>query len=213
LAAVTQKLQKAGKNMNGIENIIAHLEKDTAETIENIRAEAGRNCDKIRTDCEKEAKDAYWKRIQVGTQEAEMRISRLSSIASLEARKQILSLKQEMVNQAFDRAMERFEQLPEEQYVQFLTTLAVKGTRSGNEQLVFSAKDRSRIGKTVCINANNALANQGKNAGLTLSEKTCDIRAGLILVEGKIDINCSVETMIMQKKHELAAKVADILFS
>ena len=94
----------------------------------------------------------------------------------------------------------------------FLASLAVRASSTGNEEIILSPADRSRYGKRVATAANEALEAAGKTGGLRLSENTRNIRGGLILQNGKIEMNCSIETMLAMRRSELAGTVAEKLF-
>ena len=54
-----------------------------------------------------------------------------------------------MLSEAFEQALEKLCALPEEEYIQLLTGMVLQAVSTGREQLVFSPRDRSRIGKQV----------------------------------------------------------------
>ena len=88
-----------------------------------------------------------------GRRSAEERKARLISAAQMEGRKMSLAAKQEVLDEAFRQALEEMCSLPEEQYIQLLARLAVQASSTGREQLIFSPKDRTRIGKAVVMAA------------------------------------------------------------
>lgn len=47
---------------------------------------------------------------------------------------------------------------------------------------------------------------------LTLSAETRELAGGLILKQGDIEVNCSVDTLLELSRGELAARVAEVLF-
>lgn len=198
--------------MNGIERILERIEADSRAESEAIAAEARARCDEIRAEADRKAQAEYAERITAGAKAAEERIARLTSVAGLEAKKQILATKQEMVSLAFDRAVDMIADLDEERYTALLAALAVRGCETGEEKLVFSAADRARVGKSVCQKANAALESMGRTGRLTLAEETRNIRAGLIISAGDIEVNCSAESLVSDLRGELAAKVASVLF-
>ena len=141
----------------------------------------------------------------------------------------------------FRQALEEMCSLPEEQYIQLLARLAVQASSTGREQLIFSPKDRTRIGKAVVMAANDALVKQvapelpdaitdskvgaflGKVVNsaaaqitgtglLTLSEETRPIRGGFIMVDGPVEVNCAFEAMVRAQREQLEKPVAEILF-
>lgn len=198
--------------MNGIDKIISHIKADSDAECKAITDEASFKCEEIRAQYEKAARDEYETLISKGKQDAENRADRLSHVAELESKKQILAAKQEMVSLAFERAVQMITELPENEYIALLVQLASGASRTGSEQVILSAGDRARFGKTVCVKANEVLSAAGKPANLKLSEQTRNIRGGLILSSGDIEVNCSADALVMQLKNELSSKAAGVLF-
>lgn len=198
--------------MNGIEKIIAHIEAEAAAECRAIEEEASRKSEEIRARYEQTAADARDNIVAKGQKDAETYVDRMSHVAALEAKKQLLAAKQELVSLAFDRAVAAIRDLPEADYTAFLMHLAADSSQTGTERIILSEQDRAAFGDSVCDGANSRLTEQGRPAGLTLSDKTRAIRGGLILERGDIEVNCSIDTLIAQHKNRLASKVAAVLF-
>ena len=47
---------------------------------------------------------------------------------------------------------------------------------------------------------------------LTVSELTGDFMGGVMVKQGDIEVNCSVEKLVELSKEELAAQIAEVLF-
>lgn len=198
--------------MIGIEKIGERILADATREAEEIKAEASSESEAISKKYDQMAQDEYWEIIRQSAQKSETLMQRLKDTAAMEVKKQILAVKQEMIEKAFERSLEVLAGLPEDEYVAFLSRLAAQSSRNGRERIVMSAADRSRYGKKVCLMANEALTGQGKAAGLTLSEDTRNIRGGIILSDGNIEVNCSLEVLVEYKKNDLSGQVARILF-
>jgi V/A-type H+-transporting ATPase subunit E len=199
--------------MNGIDKITSHITAEAVAEAASILAEANAQCANIRSDFARSADEAYAKIISAGETEAALLLARLDSAAQLEVKKGTLAAKQALVSRAFEMSAGFLSSLPQERYVALLVSLAVEASRTGSEELVFSASDRSKIGATVCTDANNALKQSGRPSGLTLSDRTTNISGGFILSGGDIEVNCSVSALISQRVDELTPDVAGILFN
>ena len=198
-------------SMTGIEKITGRIEADARAEAANIAAEANAKCAEIRAEYEKKAEDAYWETLRSGVKECEDRADRLGRLAGMEARKSTLNLKQTMVGEAFDLAVKKICEMPQGDYVTAMAKLAAKAA-SGREAVAFNASDRDRCGADIVAAANVLLAEQGKPGELTLSADTRPIRAGFVLQQGDVEINCAVETLSELSRGDLAGKVAAILF-
>ena len=74
------------------------------------------------------------------------------------------------------------------------------------------AKDRAACGAKAVKAANELIAKRGLDGCLTLSDETRPMTGGLILKQGDIEVNCTVDTLLDLSRSELAARVAEVLF-
>ncbi len=228
--------------MNGIEKITERIIQDAKQEIDEITSKAQREAKEIADKYSAAAEREKEEILARGRAAASERIERLAGVAMLDAKKLELAAKQEMIDKAFDLAMDKLSQLPEEQYVALLANLAAKASHTGKEQIILSQKDRTRFGKRVVTEANAILAKKyapelpeeikdtkggavitkvvaGANAlisggaSLSLSEESRPMKGGLMLSDGDIEINCTFESQLRLLRSELATEVAGVLFS
>ena len=199
--------------MNGIEKITARITADVEAEIQAIQAESAARCEAIRASYDEQAQAEYWRLVKSSALDCEQRIQRAGRTAGMEAKKAVLALKQTLVAQAFDMAVQRLLSMPEGQYVAFLARQAATAARTGQETVAFNAGDRDRIGEKVIAAANEALTARGLAGKLQLSREALSIRGGLILQDGDIQINCAIEQLLEQYRDRLAAQVAEVLFA
>ena len=227
--------------MEGIEKITAKIAQDAQAEIGKLNAETEEKVQSILANAAAQAQQEANDIVEKGRMAAAERLERLQSASQMERRKLELGAKQEMLGEAFALALEKLCTLPEKEYIDLLTKLALEASTSGKEQLIFSKKDRAAVGKKVVMAANEALVKERSpslpeevakskvgafvdklvhnttavvtGAGmLTLSEETRDIRGGFIMVDGDVEINCAFETLVRLQREKLEKKVADALF-
>ena len=226
--------------MEGIEKITAKIAQDAQADVDKIMTETEEKVRSIMASAQTQAQEEAADIVEKGRAAADERLERLSSAAQMERRKLELASKQEVLGEAFDLALEKLCTLPEKEYIDLLTKLALEASTSGKEQLIFSQKDRTRVGKQVVLAANDALIKERApdlpeevakskvgtlmdklihnttaivtGAGLTLSEQTRDIKGGFIMVDGDVEINCAFETLVRLQREQMEKKVADVLF-
>lgn len=227
--------------MEGIEKITARIAQDADAEIARLNQQTQEQIremqDKAQAQADRERADILAR----GRRAADERLERLKSAAGMETRKLELAMKQEVLSQAFDQALDQLCALPDAEYVELLTRLVLEASSTGKEQLVFSPKDRARVGKQVVVAANEAMvkgvvpdlpeaitetkvgAFLGKVVNstaamvtgtglLTLSEETRNIRGGFILVDGDVEVNCAFETLVRLQREKLERQAAEILF-
>ena len=198
--------------MNGIEKITARIlaeaNAEAAAVIAAAQAEAG----EIGAAYEKKAQEEYQVCLRTGSVEIEQRIQRLGNTARLEAKKDILALKQELIAQAYAKAKEKILNLPEDEYVAFLAGQAGKASISGDEEIVLNAADRAKVGAKVVEAANALVKERGLTPALTLAEATADIAGGLLLRKGAVEVNCVLDSLVDMSRNSLDAEIAAVLF-
>lgn len=205
--------------MNGIEKITGQIDADVQKEIDASLDQARAQAQEIEARYESQAQTQAEAIRRKGEQDAALRQERLVDVAKLEARKTILAARQDMVGQAFDLALKKLLELPDQEYIALLAKLAVAASRTGHEQVIFSQKDRSRYGKQAVTMANDMLAKKAgpradESAGrLTLAEESRPMAGGLILRDGRVETNCSFEVLIHLQRDALSAEVARALFA
>ena len=194
--------------MNGIEKITQRIETDTQAEIDRIlgdaRAEADDITDRYQAQANNEAAELAAKNQKAAAEREE----RLVSTAQMEARKVGLAAKQEMVEKAYDLALEKLCSMPDEKYVQTVADLLVQAAPNGRGAVIFAPAERERIGEAAVRAANEKL-HGGK---LTLAEETRPLKGGFILSDGKVEVNCSFDTLVRLQKAETAGAAAKKLF-
>ena len=192
--------------MKGTEKIIAHIEADAQAQADAVLGEARQRCEAIKARFDEKAARLYSDRIREGVKACQDQEDSALRISRMEARKSVLSVKQEMVEKSFDLAVQQIVALPDEKYTAFLANLVKKAGPAGDEEIILNAADRARVGEALikAVNANGAK--------MKLSDETRDIKGGLILRRGSIETNCSVELLLELCRGELSAKLADVLF-
>lgn len=227
--------------MEGIEKITAKIIQDSETEIAQLMEQTEEKVRAIGESAQAQADRETTDTLARGRRAAEERLERLKSAAQMETRKLTLAAKQEVLGEAFDLALEKLCSMPEQEYIALLTRLALEVSSTGKEQLVFSAKDRARVGKQVVVAANEAMvkgvvpelpgaitdtkvgAFLGKVVSstaaivtgtgmLTLSEETRNIKGGFIMVDGDVEMNCAFETLLRLQRENVEKQAAQVLF-
>lgn len=137
----------------------------------------------------------------------------INSNVELEMRKDILSAKQQSIDEAFDRALERLNNLDKEEYEQIILDMIIATAESGEEELVMSEDRKNNLSPDFMKKANKALKAVGKKGNLKLSDNTRSISGGFILESNGVEINNSFGAVIRLYRDEIEPKVAEIFFN
>lgn len=194
--------------MKGIEKITARIAADAEAANDVVREESAKRIAEIRAEYEKKAQEEAAAILRSGEKEAQQMASRIERNAQLESKRDVLSIKQEMVSQAFELAKSKFAQMPQAEYVAYLSRQIVPAC-SGDGQLVLNAADKEKYGAQLEALVNVLLKGEGT---VTVAEETADIIGGFILKQGNVEVNGTIDILLELIRGELAAQVAQVLF-
>jgi len=177
--------------------IEAQAKQEAKETMDLALAEAAKKKEAVLEKAKAEGAEAY---------------RRIISTAGLEGRKKILKTKQDMVEAAFRKAMEKVTSMPDNEYQRFLEDLVVSASSKGTGEIVMSERDLKRIDKKFINNVNTRLEKSGIKGNLTLSKETIPSSGGFILKSGEIEINSTLEIIFEMIRPECESDVVKVLF-
>ena len=192
-------------SIDNLKNKIINDDKIASEKIldegkqkaKSIIDEAKRKSDGIMSDMkEKAEKD--------GKDQKERMLSR----AKLEARNNILRAKQNSIDLVLNKTLENISNMNDEEYTEFIKKLLLNSVETGDEEIIFSAKDKNRIEDSSIAE----LKSRGLKGELKISSETRDISSGFILKRGGLELNCSIDSQIRILRDSLEGEIANLLF-
>ena len=193
--------------MKGIENIAQRIREDAEREAAALRDEAEKKAAEARAAADREAQELKDSLRREGEAEARRQYDLLLAAQETEDRKQLLAAKQELVARAFDRAVEQLCAMEDGPYALLLAKLAASAAETKQEKIILNERDKARVGSRVVEEANRLTG-----GSLSLAEETRPIMGGLILSQGKIEVNCALDTLAALRRNELAGKASALLF-
>ena len=215
--------------MTGIDRIKDKILEDARLKAEAILEQAEQEVRNIMDQASAEAAQKRAELLEKASADGGQTYRRMLAVAGLEGRKRLLGAKQEMIDAAFAKAMEKVSGLPDRQYQELLEMMiaeAAAGYREPSEQAVgtdipqerfsgdvmLSEKDSARIDGQFIDNVNKRLSASGKKGTITLSEKRIRTAGGFILKIGDMEINSTFEILFGILRTQLESDVVGILF-
>lgn len=198
--------------MNAVDRICERIFADAQTQAAETGRQAERQAAELWAGWEEKI-EAERRRQQCEAQKAhDSRLAQGRSTATMAARQTLLKTKQKLVDEAFLQAGQRLLSLPAQTYTALCAHLAAEASVTGREELIFSEQERKTLGAAVTEQANRLLQEAKRPAALTLSDEMRPIRGGVIVKNGRIETNCTIEAMVEQLRPELTGKVAAVLF-
>ncbi|MBR2716317.1 MAG: hypothetical protein IKP17_05325 [Oscillospiraceae bacterium] len=193
--------------MNGIDKVAARIVADAQQEALALKSQAEEKAAALRAEADRDARLLREELRAKGEADAEKQYQLLVAAAETEAKKETLRVKQDLLGDVFRRAVDCLRAMDGERYVSLLASLAAKASESGTEQIILNPEDREKYGAAVVAEANRVSGRQ-----LTLAEETRPIVGGLILTQGRIEVNCALDTLAALRRSELAGEAAGLLF-
>ncbi|MGM0688571.1 MAG: V-type ATP synthase subunit E [Bacillota bacterium] len=196
----------------GADRIIRRILDDAGAKAETIKTEAVEKAEAVEAEAKQKAARRQEYLLEQARKEAEEQKRRIIGVAQLEARKELLTAKQELISEAFRESLDQLIDLDNNAYISIIRNMLLNLVETGTETVFCSAADLERIPDSFWKDINQELAGQGKKGELSLSKEPRDIRGGFILQAEGVELNCSFESLLAMKRDELEPEIASILF-
>lgn len=194
--------------MNGIDKITQRITQELQQETDALREQAQAQARDILKDYALQAQAVEEDLLRRGEQSAKEREESLGGTTRMEENMARLAVKQEMLDAAFDLALDKLCALGQKEKTDFLVRLVCGAVRTGKETVSFSPQDQKDLGQAVVDQANAQL----KDGQLTLAAEPQSIQGGAVLSDGAVECNCSFETILRLARTDLAQDIAKVLF-
>ena len=192
--------------------IVFQIEEEAAAEVAVILAEAKKKAD---ASAKKIIDEAHAKAQEIQEEsllDAKEAAHRQELIAELEARKNSLDSKRQILEEAYNLAAKELAQLTDEKWKKLIVAIVNNASVTGQEQLCVPAKDLDKYKNGLLLEINAALAAKGKKGELTLAEERAPFTDGILLIGKNSDVDCSFATILQEMRRKTEREVAAILF-
>ena len=192
--------------------IVFKIEEEAAAEVAVILAEAKNKAD---ASAKKIIDEAHAKAQEIQEEsllDAKEAAHRQELIAELEARKNSLDSKRQILEEAYNLAAKELAQLTDEKWKKLIVAIVNNASVTGQEQLCVPAKDLDKYKNGLLLEINAALAAKGKKGELTLAEERAPFTDGILLIGKNSDVDCSFATILQEMRRKTEREVAAILF-
>jgi len=194
LEAITDKIKE------NAEKRVAEINKEAGAEQEKIRKEAAAQAEKIKSEI---------------LMSAEAEIAREKEAAlirvKLEIKKDALSQKQGLIEDAFKKTAEKLANLNSGDYQDILKRILLKSLEDGDEDVLFSSQDEKRLDHGFFDEINKKLVSAGKKGEVKFSFSAGPISGGFIVKKERKEINSGFDVLLNSLRDNLELKVAKAL--
>jgi V/A-type H+-transporting ATPase subunit E len=186
-----------------LDAIIAKINADADERIDEIKAQAQGEIDALNADISKKLGGTVERIESSGKDKAARTEERLVSLAELASRKRMLAARQQILDKLFEEANAEMSALKKSDYQRAFSSLLGGAELSGSFEVVTSKREATWLTKK--------LLSSIKGVELSLSEENKDYGGGFVLRHGRTELNFSFSALARSARPDLERELLTAL--
>ncbi len=192
-----------------IKDILERIERETETAVSEILDRAGAEADRVRSDYTARADGLRRELEERGRKKALEEQRRLIVNEQLELRKTVLAKKREILDEVYEEAKRMVESLSGGELLEQVKLLILKKSVTGRETIVVAQGRESLFPDSFIGELNAAYPGGG---GFTLGGEPGDFSWGVVLREGRMVVDLTLDVIFEQLKEAVEPRVAKVLF-
>jgi len=196
----------------GLEEVLKGIDEKVTQEINRIKREAEEEKNKIIERAKKEAQERKERIIEEAKREIEENRRRELIRVRREEKKNTLSLKAELMDQAFREAKDKFLNLDKKEYLSLVKDVLVANIKRGYEEILMSPQDKELVSKDFIKEVEKAVSIKGQKPNLKFSFDLDEKDRGFIIKGENMLINATISTLFSAIRDTEEIEVAMRLF-
>lgn len=198
--------------MAHIDNLKERLLGDARQSAEAIHNEAKAKADEIVREATKKAEALLESNRVKSERDGLSKKERMIARAQLDVRNSLLEAKQQTIERVLSLAVEKLSTMGSAEYSSYMEKLLMSSVETGDEEVIFSLTDKTKISGDLIERVNSALTAAGRKGMLKLSSETANVSSGFILRRGGLEINCSIQSILRTLREDLEGELSGLMF-
>lgn len=198
--------------MSDIEKLKDRIIGEAKEKAEKIKNEAEQNAYEIENEAKKSAVEIIDNAKEKALKEGNNQKDRIKADSELEARNREIAVKQKVIDMVFDRAVYKISSMGKYEYTNFVKNLLLNNVETGDEEIIISEMDKSRLELDMIDEVNEYFLSINKKGNLTIKVDEDIISPGFILRGNGVEINCTIDSIVMSLRDRIDTEIANIIF-
>lgn len=194
--------------MSNVKNVTSKILKDAEAGKENILAAAEEEKNKILSKKASAANEIAQEILQKAEADAKSKKERVISSAKLKVRNNKLAAKQEIIDEVFEKSINKLTELSKEQFLNFVKNSILSMNLTGKQTLILNETGLKFVDDSFIEELNKEA-----KATIALSKIAGNFKGGFILENNGIEINSTYEALVSSLRDELEFEVAKVLFN
>lgn len=199
--------------MSNLDNITSKILKDAEERKNEILQESEKKCREIIDAKTLKAKEIAQEIIKKAEEEGKLSVERLLSTTALDLRNQKLKAKQQLIDKAFQKAILNLEAMNDSDFESFMEKALLSLDIAGDEEIIISQDERSKLSEKFLNNINDKLIGLGKEGKLSFKADMLLTDRGFKLAKQGVEINYTFKELVNSLRYEMEYQVGNVLFN
>ncbi len=198
--------------MTGTERIKEKIRLDADAVVRQRLDEAKAEADAIMAEAARKRQQAAEETDRLIESGKSAQTRRHEAALQSDLRKQALAVRQQLVEEAFQKAAEAIVGLPDTDYATLLSSMLLKSGWHGDAEIVVSARDRARLGEAWLADMTAKRSAKGLAGMLRYAADVLPSEGGFVVRTGEMEINATLTVLLAGIRPRLEAQVARTLF-
>lgn len=199
--------------MSNIKNLTEKILEEAKYKEKEIAAYAESEKEKILSSKIKEAEDERKLILLKAEEEAKTKKERIISSTTLKVRNEKLEIKQKLISEVFDKALEELCSMNSSKLKNFIKHTILDLDIEGDETIILNEDGKSKIDDKFIEDLNFIFLARNKKGELKVREENGNFKGGFIVEKNGVEINNTFESLMDSMKDELEYEVSKALFN
>ena len=199
--------------MSNIKNLTEKILEEAKHKEKEIAAYAESEKEKILSSKIKEAEDERKLILLKAEEEAKTKKERIISSTTLKVRNEKLEIKQKLISEVFDKALEELCSMNSSKLKNFIKHTILDLDIEGDETIILNEDGKSKIDDKFVEDLNFIFLARNKKGELKVREENGNFKGGFIVEKNGVEINSTFESLMDSMKDELEYEVSKALFN
>ena len=199
--------------MSNIKNLTEKILEEAKHKEKEIAAYAEGEKEKILSSKIKEAEDEKRLILLKAEEEAKTKKERIISSTTLKVRNEKLEIKQKLISEVFDKALEELCSMNSSKLKNFIKHTILDLDIEGDETIILNEDGKSKIDDKFIEDLNFIFLARNKKGELKVREENGNFKGGFIVEKNGVEINNTFESLMDSMKDELEYEVSKALFN
>ena len=205
---------------SGADKIVSNITSEAQNTADKIIQQAKEEVNSILEDGKTQSELEKNKILEDAKKQSDMRYQQIISEAKMNSRRLELEAREEVIEEAFNKATEELTNIASTNDTEYLNSLknmikeATIEIGGGNLVVLVKEEDISKISGSIDSIASEVQSELSKDTKLNMGEAINTIGGAILKTEnGEIEVNNTIEARMLRFKKVLRSEVAKVLFS